>query len=79
MKAHGAVAYFKQDKHTSLIMSKTKVSPLKTISLPRLELYLPSDLPNSLSHLSNVNVLFRPQNRVALDINSSKQLNLSLS
>ena len=38
MKAYGAVAYFKQDNHTSLIMSKTKVSPLKTISLPRLEL-----------------------------------------
>lgn len=38
MKAYGAVAYFKQDHHTSLIMSKTKVSPLKTISLPRLEL-----------------------------------------
>ena len=38
MKAYGAVAYFKQDNHTSLIMSKTKVSPLKTISLPRLKL-----------------------------------------
>ena len=38
MKAYGAVAYFKQDAYTSLIMSKTRVSPLKTISLPRLEL-----------------------------------------
>ena len=38
MKAYGAVAYFKQDQQTSLVMSKTKVTPLKTISLPRLEL-----------------------------------------
>ena len=38
MKAHGAVTYFKQDQQTSLVMFKTKVSPLKTISLPRLEL-----------------------------------------
>ena len=38
MKAYGAVTYFKQDQQTSLVMSKTKVSPLKTISLPRLEL-----------------------------------------
>ena len=37
-KAYGAVAYFKQDNYTSLIMSKTRVSPLKVISLPRLEL-----------------------------------------
>ena len=32
MKAYGAVAYFKQDQQTSLVMSKTKVTPLKTIS-----------------------------------------------
>ena len=38
MKAYGAVTYFKQDQQASLVMSKTKVSPLKTISLPRLEL-----------------------------------------
>jgi len=38
LKAYGAIAYFVQGKNTSLIMSKTKVAPLKTISLPRLEL-----------------------------------------
>ena len=37
-KAYGAVAYFVQGQHTSMIMSKTKVSPLKKITLPRLEL-----------------------------------------
>ena len=38
IKAYSAVAYFRQDNCTSLIMSKTRVSPLKTVSLPRLEL-----------------------------------------
>ena len=37
-KAYGAVAYFSQDTYTSLVMSKTRVAPLKTMSLPRLEL-----------------------------------------
>ena len=38
LKAYGAVAYFLQNDVTSLVMSKTRVSPLKPISLPRLEL-----------------------------------------
>ena len=33
-----AVAYFSQCNYTSLVMSKTRVIPLKMISLPRLEL-----------------------------------------
>ena len=37
-KAYGAVAYFLQNETTSLVMSKTRVSPVKTVSLPRLEL-----------------------------------------
>ncbi|XP_055905233.1 uncharacterized protein LOC129940780 [Eupeodes corollae] len=43
MKAYGAVVYLRTlDKnnkiHTNLVMSKTRVAPLNTISLPRLEL-----------------------------------------
>ena len=38
LKAYGAVAYFLQNENTALVMSKTRVSPLKTVSLPRLEL-----------------------------------------
>ena len=38
LKAYGAVAYFLQNNVTSLVMSKTRVSPLKSVSLPRLEL-----------------------------------------
>ena len=38
LKAYGAVAYFLQSNVTSLVMSKTRVSPLKSVSLPRLEL-----------------------------------------
>ena len=37
-KVYGAVAYLVQDEYTSLVMSKTKVSPLKSVTLPRLEL-----------------------------------------
>ena len=37
-KTYGAVAFFRQDNYTSLVMSKTRVSPLKPMSLPRLEL-----------------------------------------
>ena len=37
-KAYGAVAYFLQNDTTSLVMSKTWVSPVKAVSLPRLEL-----------------------------------------
>ena len=37
-KAYGAVAYFVQGEHTSLVMYKTKVSPLKSVTLSTLEL-----------------------------------------
>ena len=60
-KAYGAVAYFSQDTYTSLVMSKTRVAPLKTISLPRLEL-MAAVLATRLLHLffriSSVNVMF---------------------
>ena len=37
-KAYGAVAYICQGEKPSLIMSKTRVAPIKALSLPRLEL-----------------------------------------
>ena len=37
-KPYGAVGYFSQCKYTTLVMSNTRVAPLKTISLLRLEL-----------------------------------------
>jgi len=38
VKAYGAVAYFCEDKQISFFMARTCVSPLKTQTLPRLEL-----------------------------------------
>ena len=37
-KAYGAVAYFQQGKTSSLVMSKSRAAPLKTLSMPKLEL-----------------------------------------
>ena len=38
MKAYGALAYIRQGTHSSLIMSKSHVAPLKKLTLPNLEL-----------------------------------------
>ena len=37
-KAYGAVVYIYQNQETSLVMSKSRVAPIKTITLPKLEL-----------------------------------------
>lgn len=37
-KAYGAVVYIYQDQETSLVMSKSRVAPIKTIDLPKLEI-----------------------------------------
>ena len=37
-KAYGAVVYICQNQETSLVMSKSRVAPIKTITLPKLEL-----------------------------------------
>ncbi|XP_077869797.1 uncharacterized protein LOC144362084 [Saccoglossus kowalevskii] len=36
-KAYGAAVYLRQDRQTSLVISKTRVAPLKEMKLPRLE------------------------------------------
>ena len=38
MKAYGAVAYIRQGKCSSLVMSKTRIAPLKGLTLPWLKL-----------------------------------------
>ena len=37
-KAYGCVAYLKHNGETSIVIAKTRVAPLKAITLPRLEL-----------------------------------------
>ena len=37
-KAYGAVVYIRRNQETSLVMSKSRVAPIKTITLPKLEL-----------------------------------------
>ena len=37
-KAHGAAAYLKHNHSLSLVMAKSRVAPVKEITLPRLEL-----------------------------------------
>ena len=38
VKAYGAVAYLRSGNHAAFIMSKTRVAPLKKLTLPRLGL-----------------------------------------
>ena len=38
MKAYGAVAYLQDDRNTALVMAKTRVAPVKELTLPQLEL-----------------------------------------
>ena len=37
-KAYGAVAFISNDHHSSFVMSKSRVAPLKELTLPQLEL-----------------------------------------
>jgi len=37
-RAYGAVAYLCSNNHTAFVMAKTRVAPLKELTLPRLEL-----------------------------------------
>ena len=38
MKAYGAVAYLQSEGNVAFVMAKSRVSPLKNLTLPRLEL-----------------------------------------
>ncbi|XP_053406534.1 uncharacterized protein LOC123530253 [Mercenaria mercenaria] len=38
IKSYGAVAYFSNEKQTRILMAKNRVAPLKTLTLPQLEL-----------------------------------------
>ena len=37
-KAYGAVVYIRQGNHTSFVIAKTRVAPIKQLTLPKLEL-----------------------------------------
>ena len=79
-KAYGAVAYLVQGEYTSLVMSKTKVSPLKNVTLPRLELQaavLATRLTNFILSVLNWQgtIYLWSDNQIVLHwINSSKKL-----
>ncbi len=60
-KAYGATGYIVQGSHTSLVMSKTRVAPIKKLTLPQLELMaaligarIASHITSSLNNSFNV-------------------------
>lgn len=83
IKAYGAVAYLQSAEHVSFVMAKSRVSPLKNLTLPRLELmaavtaaHLATSIISALQHhLSNVNVKLWSDSQIVLHwIFSNKQL-----
>ena len=57
-KAYGAVVYICQNQETSLVMSKSRVAPIKTITLPKLEL-MAAVMATRLVQLSDPHFTFR--------------------
>lgn len=53
-KAYSAAIYLKTGKHVNLLFAKTRVAPLKQISLPRLELMGAVMLAKAMNHCKNV-------------------------
>ena len=69
-EAYSGVVYLRmvdnlQRLHTSLVMSKTKVAPIKRLTIPRLELCGARLLAQLLHHIQEV--LCLPQQRIRLD------------
>ena len=52
-KAYGTVAYVTSDSHSSMVMSKSRVAPLKKLTLPQLELMAAVTGARLASYLSN--------------------------
>ncbi len=82
-KAYGAVAYVTQAENVSFVMSKSRVAPLKKLSLPRLELMaaligarLADFLVNALKErLPHLHVILWSDSQIVLYwLNSDKQL-----
>lgn len=53
-KAYSAAIYLKTGNHVNLLFAKTRVAPLKQVSLPRLELMGAVMLANAMNHCKNV-------------------------
>ena len=82
-KAYGAVAYLTNENQSSLIMAKSRVAPLKKITLPQLELVaavIGTRLANFLSHsfssrYPNLTIKLCSDSEIVLHwINSNKSL-----
>ena len=82
-KAYGAVAYIRQGNQITFVMAKTRVAPLKKLSLPRLELMaakvganLAAFLQNSLTkNFPNLQVFLWSDSQIVLHwLHSSKTL-----
>ena len=58
-KGYGAVIYICRNQETSLVMSKSRVAPIKAITLPKLEL-MAAVTATRLMQLSYLHLIFNP-------------------
>ena len=81
-KAYGAVAFLCNDKHCSFMMARTRVAPLKSQTLPKLELMaatiakrLAMFAQSSLTTLNELSVKLWSDSQIVLHwLNSQKRL-----
>ena len=74
MKAYGAVAYLQQDGEVAFVMAKSRVAPLKNLTLPRLEVkaaVVAAQLATSvvaalLTHLARIRVQLWSDSQIVL-------------